>query len=398
MMSWEALNKVFRLPAAKKELAQGEVDPRISNQHEFNGTRPIREFLGETPFYEREATFLYLGIDEHESWSEDTKVSWYDARQGNPARRPEWRLYYKSSEITRKAKPGDWLLITTFRNTDRILLLVVARNGFWEKDVLHLFTSRGKPEINNPLVPFLLDQLGLPVQEEEDCIDGELLAFLDNGEFPEASLLSEKAREKSQANPEENPDQALLSYLDTEFRIFKTLEKIEVEKRLQKGFSSVEEFIQYSLSVQNRRKARAGLAMERHLESIFRANSLKFSRNPITELKKRPDFIFPAIQCYRKREFPAKYLTHLGAKTSVKERWRQVVTEADRIEQKHLCTLDTSISEDQLKEMSSLHVKLVIPAPSLSQGYSENIISLHEFILQTLKKQKAAAAKFPCAK
>lgn len=34
----------------------------------------------------------------------------------------------------------------------------------------------------------------------------------------------------------------------------------------------------------------------------------------------------------------------LGAKTTIKERWRQVLEEANRIERKHLITLEPAVS------------------------------------------------------
>lgn len=52
----------------------------------------------------------------------------------------------------------------------------------------------------------------------------------------------------------------------------------------------------------------------------------------------------------------------LGAKTTCKDRWRQVLSEAKRIESKHLVTLEAAISGVQLEEMQSNKLQLVIPA------------------------------------
>ena len=54
-------------------------------------------------------------------------------------------------------------------------------------------------------------------------------------------------------------------------------------------------------------------------------------------------------------------LTMLGAKTSAKDRWRQVIQEADRIELKHLATMEPAVSVDQTNEMTVLRVQLVVP-------------------------------------
>jgi hypothetical protein len=60
----------------------------------------------------------------------------------------------------------------------------------------------------------------------------------------------------------------------------------------------------------------------------------------------------------------------LGAKSTLKERWRQVLTEAGRIPRKHLCTLEPSISKNQTDEIAQYGVQLVIPEP-FHQTYTE---------------------------
>ena len=52
----------------------------------------------------------------------------------------------------------------------------------------------------------------------------------------------------------------------------------------------------------------------------------------------------------------------LGAKTTCKDRWRQVLSEADKVAIKHLVTLEAAISERQTAEMQSHGLQLVIPA------------------------------------
>lgn len=61
----------------------------------------------------------------------------------------------------------------------------------------------------------------------------------------------------------------------------------------------------------------------------------------------------------------------LGSKTSLIDRWRQVINEADRIELKHLLTLQAPISEDQTDEMQQENVQLVIPRQYHADGFSE---------------------------
>lgn len=51
----------------------------------------------------------------------------------------------------------------------------------------------------------------------------------------------------------------------------------------------------------------------------------------------------------------------LGVKSTCKDRWRQVLAEADRIKHKHLLTLETSISANQTEEMQARKLQLVLP-------------------------------------
>lgn len=51
----------------------------------------------------------------------------------------------------------------------------------------------------------------------------------------------------------------------------------------------------------------------------------------------------------------------LAVKTTMKDRWRQILNEANRVEHKHLLTLQDGISETQFKEMVEAKVTLVVP-------------------------------------
>ncbi len=62
----------------------------------------------------------------------------------------------------------------------------------------------------------------------------------------------------------------------------------------------------------------------------------------------------------------------LAAKTTCKDRWRQVINEADRIGTKHLLTLQEGLSENQFREMTDAKVLLVVPAP-LVKSYPASV-------------------------
>ena len=73
----------------------------------------------------------------------------------------------------------------------------------------------------------------------------------------------------------------------------------------------------------------------------------------------------------------------LAVKTTCKDRWRQILNEADRIKTKHLFTLQQGVSENQFREMKEAGVKLVVPKPlhdSFPKSIRSELISLSEFI------------------
>src|SRR4029078_12961681 len=74
-----------------------------------------------------------------------------------------------------------------------------------------------------------------------------------------------------------------------------------------------------------------------------------------------PDFLFPTIAAYRDKNFSSERLTMLAVKYSCKERWRQILAEAQRIEIKYFLTLEPGISPAQTDEMKAHKVQLVVP-------------------------------------
>ena len=73
----------------------------------------------------------------------------------------------------------------------------------------------------------------------------------------------------------------------------------------------------------------------------------------------------------------------LAVKTTCKDRWRQIINEASRINYKHLFTLQEGVSVNQFNEMCSENVVLVVPE-KLKDKYPEEIrnklLSLSDFI------------------
>jgi type II restriction enzyme len=182
-----------------------------------------------------------------------------------------------------------------------------------------------------------------------------------------------------------DPDIVLQEWLDAEYTLFKTMENNHYASYLLKPFESVEVLIEVANEMLNRRKSRAGKSLEHHLCRIFDYNGLKYDREPRTEKKKKPDFIFPGIKYYFEDKY-SKNLVFLASKTTCKDRWRQILNEADRIKTKHLFTLQQGISGNQLEEMEDENVVLVCPGQyinSFPKLYRDKILSLQKFVSTT---------------
>jgi hypothetical protein len=89
---------------------------------------------------------------------------------------------------------------------------------------------------------------------------------------------------------------------------------------------------------------------------------LHFAHQPESDPGKRPDFLFPSQSAYKDANFPETRLRMLAVKTTCRDRWRQVINEASRIQVKHLLTLQEGVSEGQFAEMVEARVRLVVPA------------------------------------
>jgi len=184
-----------------------------------------------------------------------------------------------------------------------------------------------------------------------------------------------------------DPDKRLIKRREHEFAVFRAIEDLHILDKIRNGFSSVDSFIALANSVSNRRKSRSGNSLELHLERIFFEQGLKdFGAQCVTEDRKKPDFLFPSCENYHNPDWPDDQLRMLAVKTTCKDRWRQILNEAHRIDSPYLFTLQEGVSENQFSEMESERVTLVVPKP-LHKKYPEKVrpklLSLDGFIQST---------------
>ncbi|YCK80831.1 type II restriction endonuclease [Arthrobacter sp. D3-18] len=366
---------------AAKILSAVETVGRSSNQHELDGVRALQALFGRpTEKLFVPTRFLQVSDDSDEPVTEDGILTFYDARINIP-NRSEYRLYYPASiNAMKMAQPGDIVFIAK-QKTGGVLFIVapadssVAAQLDWlfGTDVLQHrgFSVRsgletGHDSLSLPAM-YLLDMLGIAVEPgNEDWLDRILQKF--GPRFPTSAEFGAFARSTlPDLHPAHNPDGVLMAWIEQEEMLFRTLERHLAADTLDAlyadGHVDVDSFIEVSLSLHNRRKSRAGKGLENHLIALFKMLNVRNTFNPVTENRARPDFVFPSIDQYRDTSFPSPDLTMLGVKTTCKDRWRQVLSEAKRIDHKHLLTLESPISPAQTDEMKDHKIQLVIPQP-----------------------------------
>lgn len=403
---YEKLSDTFK-GIAVKYLTKVDADPKKSNQHEIGGLKKagISDLLD---YPEKDdklvipATMVYISDDNDSIITVEDSVTWYDTRVGQSHRSAEYRMYYKSNEVTSLFREGDFFLIGVTHDNHLLMLFAPPASqaesqlrslfGVYDDEVRNRLSGVSFSE-TSILVPIrlLLEQLGIdinPVKEKDTKYLGQILDKFGLF-FPKTKLFSEYARS---INHEEglsilSPDDALISWMDTEEMLFRILEREIVKEKLKHGFGEqgddVDEFIKFSLSVQNRRKSRVGHAFEHHIEKILFDNNIVFQRGARTEGKQTPDFLFPNEASYHNMSCDESKLRMLGAKTTCKDRWRQVLAEANKIKRKHLITLQPSISEDQTTEMKDKNLQLIVPQslhPTFTKNQQEWLFTFSDFV------------------
>jgi hypothetical protein len=367
-----------------------------SNQHEI-GSNKFTAILGNPGSEKRRfhATFLYFNPQTDQPEVCTDEVTYYDTRLNQPNRSPEYRLYYRDNAVTEQLHEGDFCLVGA-RTTGELLIAVAPADSDHERRLRYLFEVKDAKhqwvvgdEVSTEELDLasrsILDALGIELEDPADAMLERLVAEF-GMKFPTTRKFSAFARHSLGSNirAEDDPDVALEEWMKQEERLFRTLERAIVEVRLKDGFDSVDSFVDFSLSVQNRRKSRVGHALENHLEAVFQLSNVPYQRGGKTEGNSKPDFLFPSAAAYHDPEMQSPPLQMLAAKSSCKDRWRQVLAEAEKIPRKHLFTLETSISENQTDEMNAHQIQLVVP-PSVAKTYTilqqQRLIGIRQFLL-----------------
>lgn len=150
----------------------------------------------------------------------------------------------------------------------------------------------------------------------------------------------------------------------------------EVTKVIGDYFYTLDKFF---LSRTQSRRSRAGTAFEVVLAELF--NKLQYPSDPQPAIDGNPDFVFPSISLYKKNAQDAIVFT---AKRTLRERWRQIVTEGAKGLGFFLATIDDRVSEAQIGEMKAARIHMVVPSRLKDDvphyAAAANVITFEDFL------------------
>lgn len=116
------------------------------------------------------------------------------------------------------------------------------------------------------------------------------------------------------------------------------------------------DFDSFFLSITQSRRSRAGSTFEDIIRSLFKKLNYPFAEQQV--INGKPDFLMPNRAYYDVNPLECIVFT---AKRTLRERWKQIVTEGIKARGFYLATIDEDVSENGLEQMMRNKIFLVVP-------------------------------------
>ena len=286
----------------------------------------------------------------------DSVITWYGRKT-----RSEYRLtrFGRDFPWLNQDNVGSLLILIPYASSEFMAYVADTEDDI--DDVLSAFGLSGLDE-----AWALYDAAAMPQEDPDSCITRRFSKFVAplKKDFPSPKHFAEATfnalADCFSSFSAADSDTKLLQLLDYEYRLFKLAERRIYSGILTSPFQSIDHFLQIASSIMNRRKKRAGISLENHVETVLKDAAIPFASHPKVD-DTAPDFIIPSVEAYNDRSYPSDKLFVLALKTTCKDRWRQILNEAPRIPLKHLLTVQQGISQNQLTEISRSNVSLIVP-------------------------------------
>ncbi|MBA4124236.1 MAG: hypothetical protein H0X72_17475 [Acidobacteria bacterium] len=289
-------------------------------------------------------------------WQDDVKtdsvITWYGAAKS------EYRLtkFGRGFPYLSHDMVGDLLVLIRKTETEFLAYILDL-----EDDIKEIQAALGVEVIES----WGIYQYGvLQPETEDECINRHFRNFAGLlTEFPSGKIFSAEARRALKDCLKHfdrlTSDDALMASMDGEYRLFRLAERQICQKEFRQLFRDVDDFLHTASSIMNRRKSRAGRALENHVEQALTDAQIPHKMRP--NIDGKPDVVIPNEEAYHDKDYPLDKLFIVGVKTTCKDRWRQILNEGKRVPEKHIMTIQPGISTNQLNEMHEANVTLVVP-------------------------------------
>lgn len=150
------------------------------------------------------------------------------------------------------------------------------------------------------------------------------------------------------------------------------------------------------LSASQQRKTRAGRSFEHHIAAALEAGNVRFKEQAVTG-GRRPDFVMPDLYTLNSKTRAQSDALVLAAKTTLRERWKQVSSERLNCDI-YLATVDDRVASTSISEMASAGIQLVVPESLKESGEAcyknqPNVLSFRDFFDEAIRKRRPGLIK-----
>lgn len=151
------------------------------------------------------------------------------------------------------------------------------------------------------------------------------------------------------------------------------------------GFAEISDLFK---SIRGARASRAGTSFELHIRQMLIDGAVPFDYQQLIG-SRSPDFILPSLGLYKSARRRQGDVMILSAKTTLRERWQQILNEGAKSAAVFLATLDQTVTQTTLRDLAGSDIHLVVPERYVrhaGKGHQtgvyfnqENVISFRSF-------------------
>jgi hypothetical protein len=365
---------------AIKRLSAVEVDPASSHQREFHADRLGRELGIDGDRAEGALTASYYPA-AGDAVVESSRYTYYQARKPP---RSEFRLYPRTSLFLTEAHAGDLMLVFRSPADSEMHLVVAERGSRAEAEILEAFFARDVPSLDrfryvDSVGRSDAEQLGLALVAEPRSVSDVVtrhptyLHAVGGGTYPSTTVMALSGREIADEafGTELAPDEFLFLGLEAETQLYFAIESVLASRELAQltaAGADLTTVLAWSTARLNARKARRGRSLQRHIEALLEREGIPFSPECSTEAPPPVDVMVPGCSQYNDPAFSVDRLRAISCKSTLKERWQEIVGEARRVPVKYVVTLDEQLTDPVIEALQRAHVRPFMPARVLA-GY-----------------------------